>query len=261
MGMSNISRETGADHTMSGKMTPDTVIAMFKRRDVLAGIVLAAMVAFFGSQLWPYYAPVDATAAVRFFEAVALQSDDLYPGDDTPGLRRWPIHEGKQEYAVRVSTIGLEDRTNLVMDHLSVVESWIDMRFRLVGDGERADIMFRYVGLEDLQSPTSPQGLLCLTSARRRAGHLQQGLAITISRENEFCLDHEILHALGLPGHWKGKYARSALGTRWPNRSTNFTKWDEIALRTLYDPRLAPGVDGKEALELARTVIGELVAR
>ena len=135
------------------------------------------------------------------------------------------------------------------------------MRFRLVGDGDRADIMFRYVGLEDLQSPTSPQGLLCLTSARRRAGHLQQGLAITISRENEFCLDHEILHALGLPGHWKGKYARSALGTRWPNRSTNFTKWDEIALRTLYDPRLAPGVHGKEALDLASEIIGELVSR
>lgn len=259
--MSNLGHGSGADRAISGKLTPDSVIAVLKRRDVIIGVVLVAIVAFFGRQLWPYYEPVDATAALRFFEAVALQSDDLYPGDDTPGLRRWPIHEGKREYAVRVSTIGLKDRTELVMDHLSVVESWIGMRFRLVGDGDRADIMFRYVGLEDLQSPTSPQGLLCLTSARRRAGHLQQGLAITISRENEFCLDHEILHALGLPGHWKGKYARSALGTRWPNRSTNFTKWDEIALRTLYDPRLAPGVHGKEALDLASEIIGELVSR
>ena len=71
MGMSNVSRETGADSTMLGKMTPDTVIAMFKRRDVLAGIVFAAIGAFVGSQLWPYYAPVDANAALRFFEAVA----------------------------------------------------------------------------------------------------------------------------------------------------------------------------------------------
>ena len=259
--MSNASQGSGADRAMSGKLTPDTVIAMLKRRDVIIGFVLVAIIAFFGRQLWPYYGPIDATAALRFFEAVALQSDDLYPGDDTPGTRRWPIHDGKREYAVRVSTIGLEDRSELVMEHLAVVESWIDMRFRLVEDGDRADIMFRYVGLEDLQSPTSPQGLLCLTSARRRAGELQQGLAITISRENEFCLDHEILHALGLPGHWKGKYARSALGTRWPNRSTNFTEWDEIALRTLYDPRLEPGMEGKEALELAREVIGELVSR
>ena len=258
--MSNVSQGSGTGRAMSGKLTPDTVIAVLKRRDVIIGFVLVAIIAFFGRQLWPYYGPIDATAALRFFEAVALQSDDLYPGDDTPGTRRWPIHDGKREYTVRVSTIGIEDRTELVMEHLSVVESWVGMRFRLVGDGDQADIVFRYVGLEDLQSPSSPQGLLCLTSARRRAGHLQRGLAITISRENEFCLDHEILHALGLPGHWKGKYARSALGTRWPNRSTNFTKWDEIALRTLYDPRLESGVAGKEALALAREVIGELVS-
>jgi hypothetical protein len=259
--MTNVSQNSSANGAMAVRVTPDSVIAMLKRREFIIGLMLVAFIAFIGRQLWPYYAPVDATAALRFFEAVALQSDDLYAADDTPGLRRWPTDEGIRELRVRVSAIGLEDRSELVMNHLSVVEPWVGMRFRLVGDGKSADIMFRYVRLEDLQGPASPQGLLCLTSARRRGGLLQGGLAITISQENEFCLDHEILHALGLPGHWKGKYARSALGTRWLNRSTNFTRWDEMALRTLYDRRLEPGVDGNEALGLAREIIGEFVSR
>jgi len=245
---------------MKGGVTPDSIIVFLKRREFFIGLMFVAFLTFFGRQVWPYYAPIDATAALRFFEAIALQSDDLYAGDDAPGLRRWSTDSGIREFKVRISTIGIEDRTELVMDRLSVVEPWIGMRFRLVGDGETADIIFRYVRLEDIQGPTAPKGLLCLTSARRRDGLLQDGLSITISRENEFCLDHEILHALGMPGHWNGKYARSALGSRWLNLSTNFTKWDEIALRTLYDPRLKPGVDGKEALSLAGEIIGELVS-
>ncbi len=259
--MTNVSQNSGANRAIVSGVTPDTVIAFLKRREFIIGLIFVTFLTFVVRQLWPYYAPVDATAALRFFEAIALQSDDLYAGDDAPGLRRWSTDGGSREFKVRVSTIGIEDRTKLVMDRLSVVEPWIGVRFRVVGDGEPADIMFRYVRLEDLQGPAAPQGLLCLTSARRLGGLLQGGLAITISQENEFCLDHEILHALGMPGHWSGKYARSALGTRWPNRSTNFTKWDEIALRTLYDPRLEPGVGGKEALNLAREIIRELVSR
>lgn len=224
-------------------------------------MVIVVAITFFVRHLWPYFSPVEATVALRFFEAVALRSDELYAGNNISGLRRWPTSDRQQIYSVRVSSVGGEDRSEIVMSRLSEVGSWIGMRFKIVGVNQIADITFRYVNLEDMLGPISPKGLLCLTSAHSRAGLLQTGLAITISHENDFCLDHEILHAIGLSGHWEGKYARSALGTRWANRSNKFSKWDELAVRTLYDQRLKPGASGKEALAIAKDIIAELVLK
>ncbi len=75
----------------------------------------------------------------------------------------------------------------------------------------------------------------------------------------ETCVRHELMHAYGLLGHHQ-KYRPSILFFRnidLARLSTN----DMILLRTLYDPRIRPGMKRSLALPLSRKIIAELTAR
>ncbi len=70
------------------------------------------------------------------------------------------------------------------------------------------------------------------------------------------CVRHELMHALGFLGHTHS--IDSILSYRHPN--FDFTKWDELFVRTLYDPRLEVGTPRELALPVACEVISELLA-
>ena len=70
------------------------------------------------------------------------------------------------------------------------------------------------------------------------------------------CLEHEILHIMGFRGHSQG--IRSVLSTF--SNETELTKWDIILLKTVYDPRLKPGMKRDDAMAQAKIVLSELVA-
>ncbi len=70
------------------------------------------------------------------------------------------------------------------------------------------------------------------------------------------CVRHELMHALGFLGHTHS--TDSILSYRHPN--FDFTTWDELFVRTLYDPRLEVGTPRELALPVACEVISELLA-
>lgn len=68
---------------------------------------------------------------------------------------------------------------------------------------------------------------------------------------------HELLHGLGFRGH-SDIVKNSVLGER-SAPLIELPLNDKIIVRTLYDPRITPGMPREEALEVAREVIRELV--
>ena len=79
------------------------------------------------------------------------------------------------------------------------------------------------------------------------------------------------MHALGFDNHWTGLGPdgrrpaggglRSVLAPRHsPYRAAGFSRWDELAIRTLYDPRLEPRMPRARALPIARDILASLMA-
>ena len=71
------------------------------------------------------------------------------------------------------------------------------------------------------------------------------------------CMTHELMHAFGFHGH--AQRPTSVLSGVAP--TDDLTPWDRVALETLYDPRLLPGMPRDKALPLARDIIERLLAR
>jgi hypothetical protein len=70
------------------------------------------------------------------------------------------------------------------------------------------------------------------------------------------CLAHEFMHVFGLRYH--SGIVRSALS--FAHEEHELTQWDVIALQTLYDPRMSPGIDRGDALPVMRQIITERLA-
>lgn len=78
--------------------------------------------------------------------------------------------------------------------------------------------------------------------------------------EVEACMIEEPVQGLGIPGYVdsaNGDIAETIFNDRvnW----TDLTPIDKIILRTLYDPRLKPGMSREQAMPIARQIIAELV--
>ncbi len=66
---------------------------------------------------------------------------------------------------------------------------------------------------------------------------------------------HELLHAIGFPGHAQGFESISS----YRNQPRSYTSWDDLFMRVLYDKRLRPGVPRVFALPLACHVLHEML--
>lgn len=73
---------------------------------------------------------------------------------------------------------------------------------------------------------------------------------------NTECLTHELLHAFG----WRGHTHRLRSANSYAHGESELTRWDRIMMRTLYDPRLEPGISKAAALPVARVIIREHLA-
>jgi hypothetical protein len=88
-------------------------------------------------------------------------------------------------------------------------------------------------------------------------GAMTRGVVIfgTLVEGNlQACLSHEIMHAMGFLNH--SPILPSTLSPL--HAEQDFTLWDEVALRVLYDDRLRPGMTEDEAMPIARQIIREL---
>ncbi len=85
-------------------------------------------------------------------------------------------------------------------------------------------------------------------------------VAIFIGRAGEGewrtgCLTHELLHGLG----WRGHTHRVRSAISYAHGETELTKWDRLMMRTLYDPRLPPGISKTDAMPIVRAILRELI--
>ena len=76
------------------------------------------------------------------------------------------------------------------------------------------------------------------------------------------CLDHEIMHSLGVRGHAPATFAYESIMFVYDNirEADGQTPWDAMVLQALYDPRLRVGATQAEARPIVTAVMTELLA-
>ncbi len=73
------------------------------------------------------------------------------------------------------------------------------------------------------------------------------------------CLKHEFMHVLGFDSHWcptRPSEIHSVLALRDSSaRSDDYSPWDILAIRVLYDWRIRAGMNRQKSLTIAYEVI------
>ncbi len=227
------------------------------------GLVLGAAAAAALSLRLPGLAAADPVPArvstedwLAFFDQVALRRRRA-DGSDAPGwVRKWtgPV-------AVRVFGAADDRRGPELAAALAAISRQTGLDFRLVsseGPPMRRELRIRYLDHDEMMARYGGAVGNCMTWGN--GGRLRAGV-IEISARYPDCLHHELMHGLGFDNHWTGPRATaampSALAHRFtPARVSRFSVFDLAAIRTLYDPRLAPGTPRAQALAIARALAG-----
>ena len=211
----------------------------------------------------PYLAqrPPSVAAMLEFFDTLALMSRNP-DGPPRPGwVRKWTAPVAVRLYG-RPEPRQLAEITAI----LSRLSAWTGLPFSLTGrhygGANRIDLHVR--SHDEMVERHGTGGPLCETATYGFGGRLRTG-TIEVSDRFIDCLPHEIMHALGFDNHWTGPRATadmpSTLALRnAPARARQFSQFDELAIRILYDRRLPPGLHRDSALPLAGPIVESLLA-
>ena len=231
---------------------------MLTRRTLIGGMALWPAAAL-GAGAWAgaAIAPADL---LTFFDTLALQRS-VGRGESRPGIvRKWT-----EPVAVRVRGIAAAPYQDSIRVLLAEVSALAGLDFALATpDGATANLItLYYLSRREIGRLYPRARAVCFTQARGQGGHIHTG-EVRIGADFEDCLHHEFMHALGFDNHWEGRrfgmFAPTALADRFaPERTRDFSDWDRLAIRLLYDRRLGAGLARAPALEVARTLVPELL--
>lgn len=194
-----------------------------------------------------------------FFDHLALKHE-RFNQETVPGwVRKW-------QGAVHVRVRGLRGIQHLddIDEALDSISSLTDYRFSRspykAGEGGIATIY--YLSANEMRRIFGRTPPVCMTNTQGRGGRIFRG-RISINESFADCLRHELMHLIGFDNHWPGHRIGlplpSVLARRLsPERSQTFSVWDRLAARVLYDDRLEPGMQRRDALPVANAVINEL---
>ena len=143
----------------------------------------------------------------------------------------------------------------------SRIAGWTELPFVVMPTGTPVNIeaqniiAVRLLERENFMRTFNTRDVVCQTETHGVGGLLQVGYMV-LSEGYTDCLRHEFMHALGFDGHWLGRDrfdpVHSVLALRYtPTRRLRFTRFDAIAIRTLYHQRLWPGMPRRRALAVA----------
>ncbi len=162
---------------------------------------------------------------------------------------------------------------------IAPLSRWTGLPFRRAPEYGPAEITIEVMSDQAQIDQFGAGGQVCTCATFGWGGRLHTG-RIEISARHADCLPHELMHAVGFDNHWAGDGGdsgggegsgdsggdpggdplRSALALRHsPYRADGFTRWDELAIRTLYDPRLEPRMPRRRALPIARIILASLM--
>ena len=230
---------------------------------VCGASALVATVPVGGASEQPPAASVPAPPTpdfIRFFDTLALTEDYGPFNNRPPWVRKWsgPVNVILDE---RAETLRGE-----IDALLARITGWTDIPFTLLPPGTIAVpdswnvLTIKLLPRVTFQRLYRTHEVVCQTETQGVGGMLQTGYMV-LSEGYTDCLKHEFMHALGFDSHWTaadGSEIRSVLAYRdSPARADDYTAWDIMAIRLLYDWRIRAGMSRQKSLTIAHEVIRE----
>ena len=221
--------------------------------------VLAAPVAVFSdARAETRLAAQDQAAFLRFFDTLALSSD-YGPFNNRPAwIRKW---NGPISIILDSKAESLRGRLETLSGRIS---HWTGLEITLAPPGTAVQpsrtnvIKIRMIRKSEANRHFTDGDIVCQTETHGMGGELHTGFII-LSDAYTDCLKHEFMHVLGFDSHWRAATQagiRSVLSFRdSPNRTGDFSRWDIMAIRLLYDRRIHAGMPRQTGLTIAARLI------
>src|SRR5512145_1784228 len=224
-----------------------------------AGVALGLSSGTATSRRWGVDPDAARAALIEFFDVMALQKPP-YLGALPWWTRRWVIAP-----AVMIGDDAVGRLRPRLEASLARLSAWTGLDFRIVEVGSANAENAIILGMIDPpadESRRSAWDTACFTTSFGERGRLRRAV-VRINAAFPDCLEHELLHALGLDNHWLASPAvgiRSIMAPRYGAlRSDGFSPFDAAAVRLLYDPRLSAGTPREDALIIARRIVADWV--
>jgi len=197
---------------------------------------------------------------MRFFDTLALTADYGPFNNRPPWVRKW---EGPVQIVLGDSAEPIRAEVERLAARIT---SWTELPFLVMPPGTavteetRNAITIRLLPRDAFVETYKSREVVCQTETHGIGGLLQIGYMV-LSEGYTDCLRHEFMHALGFDSHWFPQHAseiRSVLAYREsPARTEDYSPWDIMAIKILYDWRIRAGMNREKSLSLAYEVVRE----
>jgi len=197
---------------------------------------------------------------IRFFDTLALTAD-YGPFNNRPAwVRKW---SGSVQIILEAGAEPLRGEVEGIAGRFT---AWTELPFIVMPPGttsvpESANVItVQLLPRASFEQTYKTRDVVCQTETHGVGGTLQVGY-MAVSEGYTDCLKHEFMHALGFDSHWYPQYAseiKSVLAYRESAaRADDYTPWDVMAIRVLYDWRIHAGMPRQKSLRIAYEVIRE----
>ncbi len=232
-----------------------------RRRLLTSGVAAGAALALSSISAAARQIAIDPGAAraalIEFFDVLALQKPP-YLGALPWWTRRWVTAP-----VVMLGDGAIAQLRPRLEAALARLGAWTGLDFRVVDLGstnaENAIVLAMIDPPAD-ESRRSAWDTACFSTSFGERGRLRRAV-VRINAAFPDCLEHELLHALGLDNHWLAEPSsgiRSIMAPRYSVlRSDGFSPFDAASVRLLYDPRIPAGTPREDALAIARRVVAD----
>lgn len=195
---------------------------------------------------------VSQDRVVRFFDDLVFGVDYGFERPHVKAIRKW-------NEPIRVSISPVDKYRAVTAAQLNRFADITATDVRIVdGHEDPANLEISFVETKDFM--VNREYVPCYAASKDDDGVIES-VRIVVSTEKadliKTCVVHELMHAFGFHNH--SGIISSALSP--VHGQEEMTPWDEIALRTLYDERLRPGMLREEAMPVVQGVIREMMAR
>lgn len=184
---------------------------------------------------------------LRGFDEMALWHDNRDPV---------PVRKWNQNLRVRVTGPMSSNYDELVMGHLNKIAGLAKLRVERSAPGA-TDENLLIVFDESSYYVVNGRRAGCVAETRYSANGVIAKATLTINlnmgSELRQCIIHELMHAIGFPGHPHG--INTVLS--YVYKSETLTEIDQMSLRVLYDSRIQSSMLHLPALMAARQIIAE----
>lgn len=195
---------------------------------------------------------------MRFFDTLALTEDYGPFNNRPPWVRKW-------EGPVRIVLDRTAEPLRRKIETLAVrIEDWTGLPFVVMPPNTALEpesqnvIAVRLLSRDHFMRTFNTHDVVCQTETHGVGGLLQVGYMV-LSEGYTDCLRHEFMHALGFDSHWYPQHVseiKSVLAYREsPARAGDYTRWDVMAIRILYDGRIRAGMSRQKSLSIAHEVV------